>query len=436
MAGVPERLKALALRAWSPALLAYGLTGAVALASFAATFLLARMSGPAVIGQYALAVSTANLMVVFSVQGLDRIVIREVAGDLREGENGRARATIRLLRWHTGLISLGVSAVWLILLLATPLNAWIGGNWWAMLAVPLFVPVTTFLRVGVAAIRATDAPLKGQFTEALPTLMFPLLLLPLWVMGFAPGAGTAAGLLTAMHLVAGLATAGILYSTVRHWNPYVGALPPGLRTAGFALMGTQFVQMFTDWFILVQLSSSASPADAGAFRVALQIITIFLTIITTSEAYVAARVAGDFRVGRPDLAWRRHHRASVLMLLLATPLLIVCLLAPRFLLETAFGPEFGIATTALAVMAAVQILNVGRGPLGALLTMARRDDILLKLSLVAAAAGVATSFFLIPRLGLTGAAIAQSLPFLIRSGAGIFLARRLLPRVPQPPSGV
>lgn len=433
MAGIRDRLNGLFLRARSPALFAYVLTGAVAIASFAATFLLARMSGPTVIGQYALALTTANLMVVFCVQGLDRIVIREVAGDLREGDDGRARATIRLLRRHTGLISLGVSAAWLILLFTTPLNDWIGGNWWAMLAIPLFVPATTFLRIGVAAIRATNSPLKGQFAEALPTLLFPLLLLPLWVMGYAPGAGTAAGLLTGMHAVAGVAAVGILYSTIRHWQHDGAALPRGLRTAGLALMSTQFVQLFTDWFILVQLSSSASPADAGAFRVALQIITIFLTIITTSEAYVAARIAGDFRIGRPDLAWQRHRRASVLMILLAAPLLLICLLAPRFLLEKGFGPEFGIASTALAIMAAVQILHVGRGPLGALLTMARRDDIQLKLALVAAAFGVAASFFLIPRFGLTGAAIAQGLPLVIRAGAGIVIARRLLPRTPQPP---
>lgn len=436
MKKLADRLKGLALRAWSPALLAYGLTGAVAIASFAATFLLARMSGPTVIGQYALAVSTANLMVVFCMQGLDRIVIREVAGDLREGDDGRARATIRLLRRHTGLISLGVSAAWLVLLFATPLNDWIGGNWWAMLAVPLFVPVTTFLRLGVAAIRATNSPLKGQFAEALPTLLFPLLLLPLWYLGYAPGAGTATGLLTAMHMLAGLAALAILYPIVRRWRHDGGALPPGLRTAGLALMSTQFVQLFTDWFILVQLSSSASPADAGAFRVSMQIITIFLTIITTSEAYVAARIAGDFRVGRPDLAWQRHRRASLLMFLLAAPLLLVCLLAPRFLLEKAFGPEFGIAATALGIMAAVQILHVGRGPLGALLTMARRDDIQLKLALVAAAFGVAASFLLIPRLGLTGAAIAQGLPLVIRSGAGFVIARRLLPRTQRPPDGL
>ncbi len=428
-------LKARARQLWTPAIFAYGLNAAVALASFAVTFVLARMSGATVIGQYALAVSTANLMVVFALQGMDRTLIREVAGDLREGNEARARAVMRHLRRHAGMISLGVSAVWLLLLLTTPLNDWIGGNRLAMLVVPLLVPITLFFRLGVAAIRATNAPLRGQLAEALPTLLFPLLLLPFWVLGLELGAGAAVSMLTGLHLVSGFAALLILAPIVRGWSREPVTLPPGLRTAGLAIMSTHFVQLFTDWFILVQLSASASPAEAGAFRVALQIITIFLTIITTSEAYVMARVAGDFRVGRPDLAWRRHRRASILMLALASPLLLLCLLAPRQLLVTAFGPEFGVAATGLAIMAAVQIVHVGRGPLGSMLSMARRDDIQLKLGLGAAMVGVAASWFLIPRFGLTGAAIAQGLPLLIRGILGTVLARRLLPRVPGPPPG-
>lgn len=434
MAGVVERLKALALRVWSPALIAYGLSGAVAVASFAATLILARMSGPTVIGQYAVAVATANLMVVFSLQGLDRVAIREVAGDLREGDEGRARATIRLLLRHTGMLSLAASALWLLLLYTTRLNEWIGGNWWAMLAVPLLVPAIVFLRGCVASIRATNAPLRGQFAESLPTLLFPLLLFPLWLLGYAPGAGTAAGLLVVMNIVAGIAALAILRAIIRGWSHDGAPLPPGLRTAGLALMSTQFIQVFTDWFILVQLSAHASPADVGAFRVALQIITIFLTIITTSEAYVAARVAGDFRVGRADLAWRRHRRATVLMLATASPLLLACLLAPKLLLGKAFGPEFAVASTALAIMAGVQILHVGRGPIGAMFSMARRDDVQLKMTIVAGLAGGLVSLFLIPRYGLTGAALAQGVPLIIRGIVSVFFARRLLPRAPGPPS--
>lgn len=435
MAGSVARLKAMVGRLWTPALLAYVLNAAVALASFAVTFVLARISGATVIGQYALAVSTANLMVVFSLQGMDRTLIREVAGDLRERQEARARAVVRHLRRHAAIISLAVSIIWLLLVEMTPLNDWIGGNRLAMLIVPLLVPITVFFRLGVAAIRATNAPLRGQLAEALPTLLFPLLLLPFWHFGLGLGAGLAVSLLTGLHLFAGLAALAILAPIVRRWPREPVILLPGLRTAGLAIMGTQFVQLFTDWFILVQLSSSASPAEAGAFRVALQIITIFLTIIATSEAYVMARVAGDFRIGRPDLAWRRHRRASLLMLALASPLLLLCLLWPRQMLELAFGPEFGIAATGLAIMAAVQIVHVGRGPLGSMLSMARRDDIQLKLGLGAAIVGVAASWFLIPRLGLTGAAIAQGLPLLIRGILGTLLARRLLPRDPVQPPG-
>ena len=70
MAGAVARLKALALRIWSPALVAYAIAGGVAAASFLSTMILARVSGPAVIGQYALAMSTATLLASFAMLGL------------------------------------------------------------------------------------------------------------------------------------------------------------------------------------------------------------------------------------------------------------------------------------------------------------------------------------------------------------------------------
>jgi O-antigen/teichoic acid export membrane protein len=423
------RVTDLLQRLWSPALLAYGVTGAVAVASFASTLLLARIAGPVVIGQYALAVTTANLLVIFALQGLDRILIREVAGDLRTGDTGRARGVLRLTARRVLLVSATAALVWLLLILTTPLNGWLGGHPDAMRLVALFVAVTTIYRLAIAAVRAVGAPLAGQWVEAAPTLLLPLAFLAWRTTALPLTAAEATALVIAFNALALAAALLFLRPKVRGWAPAV--LPgPALLLAGLPLMANMFLQLFSDWFILAQLSSSASPADAGAYRVTQQIITIFLTIMTTSEAYVGARIAGDFRIGRPDLAWGRHRRATFLMLALALPVLLVCLLAPAWLLATAFGPAFVPAATALAIMAAAQIVNIGRGPMGAMLTMAGHNRLQLNMTVAGLALGVTASFLLIPRFGLTGAAIAQVLPILTRSILGYAAGRRLIPRVP------
>lgn len=424
-----DKLWATARRLWTPAFLAYGINGAVAVSSFLSTLLLARMAGPAVIGQYALAIATGNLLMVLALQGLDRILIRQVAGDLRQGHKGRARRALQLIAVRVGISAIVVAAGWTLILLFTPINVRLDGNWQAMLLVGVFVIATVVYRIGVAAIRATDSPLTGQMVEAAPTVLLPPLLGLLWLAHGKPSPGLVVAFVIGLNLVAILAAWLLLRKPVRTWGSPEDVDPRLLR-AGWPMMGNMLLQMFVDWLVLAQLSGSASPAEAGAFRVCYQIITIFLTILATTETYIAARFAGDFRIGRPDLAWQRYRKGRLLMAVLAIPVLLVCIIAPHWLLQTAFGPKFAIGATALAIMAAGQVIHIGKGPVGTMLSMSGHDHLQLVLSVIATIAGVAACFYLIPRYGLAGGAMAQVIPLLIR-GIGSYIAvHRLIPREP------
>ncbi|MGQ5702592.1 hypothetical protein ACUJ46_11140 [Sandaracinobacteroides sp. A072] len=411
----------------SPALMAYAISGSVAVASFLSTFLLARISGAAVIGHYALAISTVNLLASLALFGLDRILIRQVAGDLREGASGQARAAIGAIAGRVGLMALAVSILWLLVLFFTGLNDWLEGDFLSMALVGAGILVVPFLRLGYSAIRANGMPVLGQFFEALPTLLLPLAFVSLWLAGEAPGEALATGLVIGFQALATLGSWLLMAPRIRAWDEGRD-IPAGLLWTGTPLMAGLFLQQLTDWVILAKISSSMDAADVGAFRVSFQVITIILTIVMTSETYVAPRIAGDVRVGRYDLVWRRHRRATALMAVLASPVVLVSLLAPGWLLETAFGPEFAVAATALAIMAVGQVVHVARGPLGAMLTMAGHDGVQLKLTILGVVVGLVASLTLIPLYGLTGAALSQALPLVVRGLGAWIMARRLIPR--------
>ena len=54
-------------------------------AGFVVTLLLARAGGPDVLGSYAMAIQTAQLVSILAVVGCDQLVLREVAAHLRLG---------------------------------------------------------------------------------------------------------------------------------------------------------------------------------------------------------------------------------------------------------------------------------------------------------------------------------------------------------------
>ncbi|MCG2841759.1 hypothetical protein L6Q21_12275 [Sandaracinobacter sp. RS1-74] len=432
MSGNPlSRLRPMLKRLWSPALLAYGIAGGVALASFLSTLLLAQLSGPAVIGQYAMAMSTATLLASFAVLGLERITIREIAGDLRQNERGKARAALSAIVQVVAVAAAATAAIYTAAVLLTPLVSRIEGDRIAMLIVVASILVWPLQRVGYSALRAAGMPVVGQLFEAMPTFLFTAGILLLFALGFSPTTPQAVGFSVLGQAVACVGAWLVLRPRMRAWGaPDRDAVNRRLLVAGLPLMATLFLQLFSDWLLLARISATLGVDETGAFRVSVQVITIIATIVSTTEAYVAARFAGDFRAGRPDMAWARHRRATLLMLGITAPAFLLLFLVPEQLLLLAFGPKFAVAATALSVMAAGQLINVLRGPLGSLLTMAGYERVQLGFTLVGLAMVVALALLLVPRHGLMGAAIAQVVPTIFRSVAGYAFARWRIPNRP------
>lgn len=410
----------------SPALLAYGISGAAAVASFVATILLARSAGAALVGHYALAASTANMLATFAVLGLDRIVMREVAGDLRQGMGGKARSTLAGIAWLVLWVSIALSSLYLLLVLFAPVSALLSADQGAMVAVTIGILVWPLYRISCHGLRGAGMPISGQFFEALPTFLFAAVILVLALFSGIRSAGQVTAIFLGLQIVATAGAGALLWQRAKSWGEPLPVASPDYLRAGLPIMAIAFLQIFSEWLLLAQISATATAADVGAFRVAFQVLTIATLVVATGESYVAPKLAGDFRAGNLDLMWQRHQRATILMLALASPLLLIAILAPGWLMKTAFGPEFAIAATPLAIMAIGQLFNVLRGPTGALLLMCGHEAVALKLTIAGLALLLVLSFVLIPRLGLVGAAIAYSAPIILRCVLGYIIARRLL----------
>lgn len=434
---VRERFGRIVERLTSPSLLAYAVSGGAAIASFIATVILARTSGPETVGHYALAAATANLLSLFAVFGLDRIITREIGGDLRVGLGGQARATLYGTARFVLMVSAAVTIAYLAVIVFTTAAGRLGADRPAMVVAASGILVWPMLRITYGALRGAGHPIIGQIVESLPTYLFTTAIVTVALIGRPIDAALATALFVGMQLIVTTGAWLNLNRRARRWDTPSDAAadaPPPAPTikywvVGLPLMVMVFVQTSAEWLLLAQISGSVSAADTGAYRAAFQVITIASLVIATSESFVSGPIAGDFRIGRADLAWGHHRRATILMLAIASPFLLAAMIVPELIIVTIFGPKFAVAATPLAIMAFGQLLNVMRGPIGAIIIMSGNERVQLIITFASFAILLACSLTLIPRLGLNGAAIAYSAATGFRAIAFYIAARRYVPAI-------
>ena len=407
----------------SPALAAYALKAANALAAFAATALLARAAGPAVVGDYGFSVLTGTLLALIALRGLDQIGLRQIAGDLRLGDTAAARGVLAHVLRATGTAAAVLTAAFLLAAAAGPLARLLEVDRAALIAGSLGIGSAALYRLGLGLLRATGHPVAGQFYEGLNSFIFAALMALAWALGLAPDAVSAVIAFFACQILSTAFAWRIIRRESRSWSPATPADGAALQKAGLPIMAVQATHMFSDWLLLALIAGAASAVEVGAMRVAMQLVMIMSIVVSTGETFLAARVAGDIRAGRPDLVWARHRRATLAMAALTGPMVLACVLMPGPLLSLAFGPAFAIAGPALAIMALGQASKIATGPIGGLLAMAGQERRLLAIAIAGFALLLGLSLLLIPLWGLAGAATAHAASVAFRNIASYLVAR-------------
>lgn len=412
----------------SPALVAYGISAAVAGASFLTTFLLARFAGPAVIGDYALAISTATLLGSLAMLGLERIVIREVAGEISQQNFSIGKSIIVNIFIAITIASFLTSSIFILINVLLGRSHFLDYQLNNYLSISLLAAIYPLLRFGISSMRALRMAILAQFLEAAPTFLMVIFVFVYFSTFDKIDAIDAIFLFIFAQLVAALFIIIIVKNQLNKWgNVERVSTGRAILFSGLPLMAAVFMQYLSDWIIIFQVSNILGAAEAGTYRVAIQIITIIVTLVGTTEAYISARVAGDFRIGRPDIAWSRHNRATALLVVCTSPIFACVFLAPEWLLSTLFSPSFGAGSSALVIMAAAQLFSVLRGPIGALLVMGGFERLQMKLTFGSLLLSTALSFWLIPTHGLLGAAIAYAAPVTFRSVCMYAVAKICIP---------
>jgi O-antigen/teichoic acid export membrane protein len=392
-------------------------------AEFIAILLLARLLGAASYGQYAFAMSVVAIAAVPAMLGFDRLLIREMATMQAASAWGTIKGLLTRAAQATALASLAI--VCLLTLAAALSGTGDPGMRLALAFAAALVPVTAFLRVQQAALQGLGHVAAGLTAESLvQPLALVALVLALVVAGPLRAESVTALTLQVCASGAALVTASLLLR--RRLPALVAAATAHFRGGEWLASSTVFMWLVGMSAALVNVDTLLvgvllGPSEAGAYRVASQFAMFVgfpLAAVSIAAAPAIAALHSQRRHAELD---RRLRGAARVIFAVAAAIAVVAALAGRPLLE-ALGPGFGHAYPAMLILVAAYLFHAAMAASTYLLFMTAHERLAAALFTAGAASHVGLGLLLIPRFGLSGAAVAAGASLALVSAASALLA--------------
>ncbi len=389
--------------------LALGAAGSLALkvSSAGLIFLtgvvLARALGADGYGAYALAISWSVLLGVPAVLGMDRMVMRATAVYRVREQWGLARGLYRRANQATlaaALILAGSAALVANRTLEGEVRL-------TFLFAMLLVPLLTLMRVRKAATQGLDRVVVGQLPEMLLQHVFFLTLI-----GIAFAIAEPNSVLAVQLQIAAVALAFIVgvIILVRVRPAAVASSPPAYATrewarAALPMMILSGIHVINGRLDIVMLGWLDGPRAAGLYDVATKGSDLVSFALIAINQALGPSFASLLAEGRLAALQRIVTKQTRLTFLMAVGVGVTMITISSFFLAL-FGSEFAGARWALIILVSSQMFNAAVGPVGLLLVMAHKEKWAAVGFLIAAILNGGLNLWLIPLLGITGAAIA------------------------------
>lgn len=388
----------------------------VKLSSTALSFLtgvfLARMLGPEHYGIYAYAMAVVTLMVVPAGLGLPPLIVRQLAAYRQESEWGLMRGLLR--RANQGV---AVGAV--VLTMAAALVAWLlaghlppGGLATFLLAL-IMVPLLAFAAVRTAALQGLHHVVVAQLPEGLlrPGLFLAVAATAYLELGQRFDAVWAMGMQTAATAVA---FAIGLWLLLRRRPTPLRSQPPRYKTrewgaCAWPMLFVSGVHMMNVQVDVVMLGAMGAAHDVGVYRVASRGAEFVLFVLMAANLTAAPVFSRLFYRNDRQQLQRAVTLTARMVMLFALPVALTLMIWGTQILRLMFGEAYVGASTALAILAAGQLVNAGVGSVGTLLNMTGHERASAKGAAVAAVLNIVLNASLIPYWGINGAAVATAL---------------------------
>ncbi|MBI5839273.1 MAG: flippase [Chloroflexi bacterium] len=374
---------------------------------FVTAFALARLLGADQYGMYSLALSALNIAVGLSLLGLDAALIRFIAVMIGRKDDEGVWGTIQVgmgialsLSVVTGTVLFGFAYLAAERLFHNAALAPL------LQLAAVFIPVLAMSEVLASSLKGfkrMDYPVIAQFVFQ-PVLRLILILILAFTGFDAVRAIITFGL---ADLGASLILISYLNREFRLKRPINTARRDFKGLLGFSLpvwMSGMMVQFQNNLQALV-LGTLNTVTSVGIFSIASQITSVsghFTSSINTSSKPIVAQLHDRKDLKQLGQLYQTANKWAVMVQL---PIFLLMVIFPGALLSI-FGDSYTQGATALIILAAADLLNVGTGMGGIIIDMTGYTKLKLVNSILRLVIYLGLDLLLIPRWGLVGAAVA------------------------------
>jgi O-antigen/teichoic acid export membrane protein len=284
-------------------------------------------------------------------------------------------------------------------------------------------------RLRQAALQGLGSVTAGLVPESLlqPAIVILLAAAAIFSHAASPGASLAVGFQVFAAFAALVLGTWLLR---RRLPPALRQAAPRYRTrawwgAGCAFMVLVFMTAALANVDTLLVSRLAGPADAGTYKVAVQLAMLVglpLTAISVAMAPVIAEMHAAGRTSELQLSSRAAARAITA----AAAVLFIGVAAGGPWILGAFGPEFARAYGPTLILASAYLGHSAMATSGYLLIMSAHETLVMGVFAAGAALNFAGCLVLVPRFGIVGAAISSAASLCLASGSCAILARSKL----------
>lgn len=395
-------------------------------ATFLVALLIARMSGEALLGTFAILFALRAILVLVCGLGMRIAMTKFVAATRARADHAGLRGAVRI---GVGAPVCTAVVAGAVLALVAPVLAEQVFHHPSMTAplrvVALSLPFAVLMDVSLAATQGFQSMRAfarvGMILEPLCRLGFTALsLVAGWgLMGLAGGLlaasmiGGAAGLVALLRRVRSLPHAKPFHS----WR----LLFHFAGVSWVASMATQGIL----WVDVVLLGAMVAAEDVGIYQVATRAVVASMIVIAPLTASMAPRIAHHWE--KRDVSRVTENYADVLRWtwrLTIVPL-VVLFGAPAAVLAC-FGPGFSDGTAVVLILGGGALIEALAAPSAVLLNQIGRNRLNMVINVSALIGNIALNLALIPVLGITGAAVAWMLTLLVPGLVRIAVVRHVV----------
>lgn len=398
------------------------------LATLGANLLMARVLGTEGFGVVTVITQALFVASFASRAGMDMAVLRDVAVDVGANRPDRVRATVGRAALVAGLVSSVVAVV------ALPFAATIRDAFsldddsgrWVVQAAAVGLPFLAVANVLLAATRGLKIMRHTLYIFwAGQPLAWIAFMLAGWTLSETPWMSVLA---YSVSWIAASSAAAVAWRNESGGFPseplVAGTTARLMRFAGPRAPAALFSQLlfWTDLFVATRYVSDRQIGIYSAVLRSGQVVVLFLTSVNLMFSPFVADLHARGQIERLAELFKTLTRWTLAATLPAFLLLAV---APRSVLQM-FGGDFGEGHTALLILLAGQLVNIGTGSVGFVLIMIGRTGWDLAVYAFSLMLDLGVAFILVPRYGIEGAAVANAVTFAVSNSIRLLLVYRFL----------